>query len=58
MKVLGNTQLPAVSSEDDELAEKEQMNGGNDMQGKCSFEMCQTNVVSFLCIYLFIPSHV
>ncbi|EFO25027.1 WD-repeat protein 37 [Loa loa] len=31
--VPGNTQLPAASSEDDELAEKEQTNGGNDMQG-------------------------
>ncbi|CAG9535280.1 unnamed protein product [Cercopithifilaria johnstoni] len=29
----GNTQLPAMSSEDDDLTEKEQMNGGNDMQG-------------------------
>ncbi|VIO92239.1 Uncharacterized protein BM_BM1970 [Brugia malayi] len=29
----GNTQLPALSSEDDELAEKEQTSGGNDIQG-------------------------
>uniref|UniRef100_A0A915PWS9 WD repeat-containing protein 37 n=1 Tax=Setaria digitata TaxID=48799 RepID=A0A915PWS9_9BILA len=29
----GNTQLPALSSEDDELVEKEQTNGGSDMQG-------------------------
>lgn len=37
MNVLGNTLLPAVSSEDDELAEKDQMNGGAEIQG--SFEI-------------------
>ncbi|EJW88112.1 hypothetical protein WUBG_00972 [Wuchereria bancrofti] len=31
--VPGNTQLPTLSSEDDELAEKEQTSGGNDIQG-------------------------
>ncbi|VDP22638.1 unnamed protein product, partial [Onchocerca flexuosa] len=31
--VPGNTQPPVLSSEDDELAEKEQANGGNEMQG-------------------------
>ncbi|VDK87492.1 unnamed protein product [Litomosoides sigmodontis] len=39
----GNIQLPAVSSEDDELAEKEQANGGIDMQG--SGEVHASNIV-------------
>ncbi|KAM3715902.1 WD repeat-containing protein [Dirofilaria immitis] len=41
--VPGNTQLPVLSSEDDELAEKEQTNFGNDVQG--NGEVHASNIV-------------
>ncbi|VDM08281.1 unnamed protein product [Wuchereria bancrofti] len=43
--VPGNTQLPTLSSEDDELAEKEQTSGGNDIQGECGGEVHASCIV-------------
>lgn len=39
-----------MNSEDDELAEKEQSSGGNDLQGEFLFEICQPNGVYFCAV--------